>query len=75
VEFLDFGVKLVEGGSKRARQRIVRGEKRGPVRPEDTEIEFGVKERNFESVARRRGYERNLAQCASAASGLQYKLT
>jgi hypothetical protein len=51
VEFLNFGVEVVEGCPKRARQGIVLGEKRGPVRPEDAEVEFGVEEGDFESVA------------------------
>jgi hypothetical protein len=41
VDFLNFGVELVEDGAKRARQGIVVGEQRGPVRPKDPKIELG----------------------------------
>ena len=51
VEFLDFGVELVEDAAKGARQRIGVWEQRGPVRPEDPKIELGVEEGDFEAVA------------------------
>ena len=51
VEFLDFGVELVEGGAKRAGQQVVLGEQRGPVGPEDAQIELAVEEGDFEAVA------------------------
>src|SRR5881296_3579492 len=51
VKFLNFGVELVEHGAQRVRQRIRVRDQRGPVRPEDPEIELGVEERDFETVA------------------------
>ena len=51
MEFLNFGIKLVEDEAKRARERVVVGKQRRPVGPENPEIELGVEERDFEAVA------------------------
>jgi hypothetical protein len=53
MEFLNFGVELVEDGAKRARQGIVVGEQRGPVRPKNAQIELGVEEGDVQPVAGR----------------------
>lgn len=53
VQFLDFAIEYLEGGTERAWPVILLGEQRGPIGPKDTQIKFGVEEGDLETVAGR----------------------
>src|SRR4030095_3412303 len=53
VQFLDFAIEYLEGGTERAWQVILLGEQRGPIGPKDTQIKFRVEEGDLETVAGR----------------------
>ena len=47
MEFADFGVEVIEGGAERAGQVVVRGQQRGPLGPQDAQVELGEKKATF----------------------------
>jgi hypothetical protein len=50
VQFLDFAIEYLEGGTERAWPVILLGEQRRPIGPKDTQIKFGVEEGDLETV-------------------------
>src|SRR5947199_9493591 len=53
IQLLDFAIEDVEGGTERARERVVLRKERRPVRAKDAQVEFGVEEGDLQAVAGR----------------------
>jgi hypothetical protein len=53
VEFLDFGIEMVEGVAQWSGQVVRVGQPGVPLGPQDAEIQLAVKERDFQAVAGR----------------------
>ena len=51
MDLLDFEIEMIEGRSEGAWYVIVFGEQRGPIGPENPDVELGIEEGDFEAVA------------------------